>query len=85
MSTVRKSNIFSEEQEKWIKAQIEEGHFVNDSEYIRNLVRQDQKSNDKLAKLKLVIDEGLESGVSSQSVTDIMKTVEKRIRQDGKP
>lgn len=84
MSTVRKSITFTEQQEKWIKSQIEEGHFTNDSEYIRNLVRQDQNRNDKLAKLKLAIDEGLESGVSSQSVTDIMKAVEKRLRQDGK-
>lgn len=84
MSTVRKSITFTEQQEKWIKSQIEEGYFTNDSEYIRDLVRQDQKRNDKLAKLKLAIDEGFESGVSSQSVTDIMKSVEKGLSQDGK-
>ncbi|WP_121667458.1 type II toxin-antitoxin system ParD family antitoxin [Mesonia aquimarina] len=84
MSTVRKSITFTEQQEKWIKSQIEEGHFTNDSEYIRDLVRQDQRRNDKLAKLKLAIDEGFESGVSSQSVTDIMESVEKRLSQNGK-
>ncbi|WP_299154225.1 type II toxin-antitoxin system ParD family antitoxin [uncultured Christiangramia sp.] len=84
MSTVRKSITFTEQQEKWIKSQIQKGHFTNDSEYIRNLVRQDQKRNDKLAKLKLAMDEGFESGVSSQSISDIMKTVEKGLRQDGK-
>ncbi|WP_223088912.1 hypothetical protein [Zunongwangia sp. SCSIO 43204] len=53
MSTVRKSITFTEQQEKWINQQIEEGHFTNDSEYIWDLVRQDQRRNDKLAKLKL--------------------------------
>jgi antitoxin ParD1/3/4 len=84
MSTVRKSITFTGQQEKWIKRQIKEGHFTNDSEYIRNLVREDQKRNDKLAKLKFAIDEGLESGVGQKSVTDIMNDVEERLRQDGK-
>lgn len=84
MGTVRKSITFTEQQEKWIKSQIEEGYFTNDSEYIRDLVRQDQRRNDKLAKLKVAIDEGFESGVSSQSVSDIMENVEKRLSQDGK-
>lgn len=84
MSTVRKSITFTEQQEKWIKSQIEDGHFTNDSEYIRYLVRQDQRRNDKLSKLRLAIDEGFESGVSSQSVSDIMESVDRRLRKDGK-
>lgn len=84
MSTVRKSITFTEQQEKWIKRQIQEGYFTNDSEYIRNLIREDQKRNDKLAKLKLAIDEGFESGIGQKSVTEIMNGVEERLRKDGK-
>ncbi|MFS4468281.1 ribbon-helix-helix domain-containing protein [Maribacter sp. 2210JD10-5] len=42
MATVRKTVTFTEQQDKWIKAQIEAGEYTNDSEYLRNLVRQDQ-------------------------------------------
>ena len=79
MSTVRKSITFTEQQEKWIKSQIEDGHFINDSKDIRDLVRQDRRRNDKLAKLRLEIDEGFESGVSSESVSDIMASVDRRL------
>lgn len=84
MSTIRKSITFTGQLEKWIKKQIQEGHFTNDSEYIPNLVREDQKRNDKLASLKVAIDIGLKSGVSQKSITDIMNDVEEKLRQDGK-
>lgn len=84
MATIRKSITFTEQQEKWIKKQIVDGFFTNDSEYIRDLVRRDQARNDKLAHLQLAIDEGLESGVSDKSVTDIMKQVERKLRADGR-
>ena len=29
-------------QDRWIKAQIEAGHYTNDSEYIRDLIRRDK-------------------------------------------
>ncbi len=45
MSTVRKTVTFTEQQDKWIKAQIEAGEYTNDSEYLRDLVRQDQAKN----------------------------------------
>jgi len=83
MATIRKSITFTEQQEKWIKKQIVDGFYTNDSEYIRDLVRRDQARNDKFAHLQLAIDEGLESGVSDKSVTDIMKQVEGKLRADG--
>ncbi|MCX2679092.1 type II toxin-antitoxin system ParD family antitoxin [Galbibacter sp. EGI 63066] len=84
MATVRKSITFTEQQDNWIKRQIDEGYFTNDSEYIRDLVRRDQARNDKLARLRLAIDEGFESGVSDKSVSDIMKDVEENLRLDGR-
>jgi len=83
MATVRKTVTFTAQQDKWIKAQIEAGEFTNDSEYLRNLVRQDQANNAKFLTLKTKLIEGLESGVSTKSLPDIMKDVETRMRQDG--
>ncbi len=84
MAVVRKTVTFTEQQDKWIKAQIEAGEFTNDSEYLRNLVRQDQANNSKFLALKNAITEGLESGVSKKSLPEIMEEVEKRMKADGR-
>ncbi|MFT5437932.1 MAG: antitoxin ParD1/3/4 [Ulvibacter sp.] len=84
MGTIRKTVTFTEQQDKWIKAQIEAGEFTNDSEYLRNLVRIDQANNLKFLSLKTKLIEGLESGISSKSLPDIMKEVEARMKEDGR-
>ena len=84
MSTIRKTITFTEKQDKWIKSRITIGDFTNDSEYLRDLVRQDQAKNTKFSVLKAAITEGMESGISEKTVPDIMKEVEKRMRTDGR-
>ena len=84
MATVRKTVTFTEQQDKWIKAQIEAGEFTNDSEYLRNLVRQDQANNTKFLSLKMKLMEGLESGISKKSLPEIMEEIETRMREDGR-
>ncbi len=76
MATIRKTVTFTEQRDKWIKAQIEAGEYTNDSEYLRNLVRQDQVGNAKFLSLKSKLIEGLESGVGTKSLPEIMKEVE---------
>ena len=84
MSTIRKTVTFTEQQDQWIKAQIEAGEFTNDSEYLRNLVRLDQANNLNFLSLKAQLMDGLESGISSKTLPDIMKEVEARMKQDGR-
>ncbi len=84
MSVIRKTVTFTEQQDKWIKAQIEMGDFTNDSEYLRNLVRQDQANNAKFLALKKELINGLESGVSNKNIQEIMAEVEKQLKADGK-
>jgi len=84
MATVRKTVTFTEQQDKWIKAQIKAGKYTNDSEYLRSLVRQDQASSGKFYSLKVKLTEGIESGVSSKSLPEIMKEVEARMQKDGR-
>lgn len=84
MSVVRKTVTFTEQQDQWIKAQIDSGHFTNDSEYIRSLVREDQKRNAAQHQLKMMIKEGLDSGISDKKIPDIMKEVEAKLKRDGR-
>lgn len=83
MRTTRKTITVTAQQAKWIKAQIKRGHFTNDSEYIRDLIRRDQDRAHLLA-LKDAVQDGLESGDSERTVTQIMQDVETRLRANGR-
>ena len=61
MSVVRKSITFTTQQDLWIKQQIKNGDYTNDSEYIRSLIRKDQEENQKLNELKLAIEQVMNS------------------------
>ena len=78
MGVVRKSITFTEQQDAWIKRQIEKGDFTNDSEYIRHLVRSHQTSQQDLIELEMALEEGLSSGESDMSIEDIWKEAESR-------
>lgn len=62
MSMHRKTITLTEQQNDWVKAQIESGHFGNDSEYIRDLIRRDQQAKQRLAMLREALVEGESSG-----------------------
>ena len=78
MATVRKTITLSESQDAWIKSRIADGAFTNDSEYIRDLVKRDQSQEDRLATLRAAIAEGLDSGISDQSLDIIWSAAEDR-------
>ena len=42
MTMVKKSISVTDQQDRWIKSQIESGHFGNESEVIRELIRERQ-------------------------------------------
>ena len=84
MGTVRKTITLTELQDQWIKAQIAAGHFTNDSEYIRNLIRRDHERRAEFEALRAAVQEGLDSGPSEKTVPTIMEEVEARLRSDGR-
>jgi|GEM_PF-455190 putative addiction module CopG family antidote len=43
MAAVRKTITLTDMQDSWIKAQIDAGHYTNDSEYIRDLIRREHE------------------------------------------
>ena len=62
MSTVRKTITLTEQQDGWIKAQIQAGHYTNDSEYIRDLIRREQARVAELEAVRDALIEGENSG-----------------------
>lgn len=80
MATIRKSLTITAAQEKWIKLQIENGGFANDSEYMRHLIRLDEERNREFLMTKAAIQEGYDSGMSSKirSVEEIVEAAKNR-------
>lgn len=62
MGTTRKTITVTDQQDKWIKAQIAAGAFTNDSEYIRDLIRRDQASQADIDAIRAALIEAEESG-----------------------
>ena len=62
MGTVRKTITVTDQQDNWIKSQIEAGHYTNDSEYIRDLIRREQERNAELETIRAALCEGESSG-----------------------
>jgi antitoxin ParD1/3/4 len=58
MTTIRKSLTITASQEQWIKLQIQQGGFANDSEYLRHLIRMDEERNRNFLQTKVDIQEG---------------------------
>lgn len=62
MTMHRKTITVTDHQNHWIKGQILTGKFGNDSEYIRDLIRRDQESKERLAALRQALLDGENSG-----------------------
>lgn len=62
----------------WVEAQTATGRYSNASDYVRDLIRRDQERVAKLAELQQFITEGLESGVSDRSVTEVLEAARRR-------
>ena len=62
MTTIRKTITLTEQQDGWVKAQIEAGHYTNDSEYIRDLIRREQERSAQIEAIRSALIEGEASG-----------------------
>ena len=77
MATVRKTITVTDKQNEWIKSQVSNGDYTNDSEYFRDLIRRDQE---KFRVLKAAIEDGLASGVSSRTLDDVWAEAETKAK-----
>jgi antitoxin ParD1/3/4 len=64
---------------KWIDRQVGTGEYANASDYMRDLIRHDQRQHETL---KLALIEGERSGTSKKKVKDIIAAT-KRALKDG--
>lgn len=72
----RKTIIITDQMENWVKAQVDSGKFLDDSEYFRDLLRQDQERQEAKTQLCFMLDEAESSGISDRTPQEIWEEVE---------
>jgi antitoxin ParD1/3/4 len=59
----------------WVEDQARSGRYSNASDYVRDLIRRDQERAAKIGHMQRMLTEGLESGVSDESMHDIVASL----------
>ena len=84
MPMVKKSISVTAQQDGWIKAQIATGHFGNESEVVRELIRErqirEQETPAEILAIRKALIEGEQSGFSDRSVDEIWEEARNRHR-----
>ena len=66
---------------EWVESQARTGKYSNSSDYVRDLIREDQIRAEKIANMQKLIDEGLNSGISERTVEEIFESARERVRK----
>lgn len=66
----------------WVQSQVNAGAYANTSDYVRDLIRQDQENRSKLKALQNAITAGIESGASDKSFDQIINQVRKELKEN---
>ena len=56
----------------WVENRVADGSYASSSDYVRDLVRRDQRAEETRIRLKAEIDRGLASPESDRTVADII-------------
>ena len=64
----------------WVQSKVNTGTYANTSDYIRDLIRKDQKNSSQIEKLQAAITAGIESGVSDKSFDQIIEQAREELK-----
>lgn len=86
MVMVKKSITVTDQQDRWIKAQIEMGHYGNESEVVRELIRErqlrEQETTREIEAIRAKLIRAEESGFTDQSPAEILKDIKNGLGRD---
>ena len=87
MSMIKKSISVTDQQNDWIKAQIKTGHFGNESEVVRELIRErqirEQETPAQIEAIRAKLIKAEQSGFSNQTAKEILKEIKDGLRSNG--
>jgi len=88
MPMVKKSITVTDQQDKWIQAQMATGNYGTDSEFIREALREKQMRTDEIdsirAKLVMAEQSVAEHGWVTETPEDMLDGFKEKARRDGK-
>ncbi|MDY6922319.1 MAG: type II toxin-antitoxin system ParD family antitoxin [Pseudomonadota bacterium] len=89
MTMVKKSITVTDQQDSWIKAQIEKGHYGNESEVVRELIRErqlrEQESEREIEALRAMLIQAEQSGFTDQSPEEILREIKNGLGRNAVP
>lgn len=71
-----------DQMKEWIEEQVATRHYANVSDFIRDLIREDQAQAEAIAELRHMVDHADASGISDLTVDDIRREVQKELGID---
>ncbi len=84
---IRKSITVTGQQNEWIRSQIEAGHYGNDSEVIRELIRErqlrDADKGKELERIRAKLIKAEQSGFETVSAEGLLQEVKEEMRLNG--
>ena len=83
MAMVKKSITITDQQDRWIKAQMATGNYATDSEVVREALRQKQERDAEIEAIRAALIEGEQSGISDRTPEDVRAAVLDRLRKNG--
>ncbi len=87
MAMVKKSITITDQQANWIKAQIETGHYGNESEVLRELIRErqlrEQETSREIEAIRTQLIKAEACGFTDQSPAEILEEIKNGLGRDG--
>jgi len=84
---IRQSISITERNKKWLQAQVESGHFGNESEVIRDLIRERESSMRQSAEeikwLRAKLAKSIEGGISMTDPEELLPLFKARMKKNG--
>ncbi len=77
---IKKSISLTDKQNEWVKSQISSGDYGNDSEVIRDLIRQKQARNAELQYTRLSLIEAEQSVFSDKTAEEIRQDTKAKLK-----
>lgn len=60
---------------QFVDDQTQEGQFADEAAYIQDLINQDQERQKEVARIQAIVDAGIASGESDESMLDILHSL----------
>ena len=83
MPMIKKSITVTDQQAEWIDEQVGSGHYGNDSEVIREALREKQQRTAQLEALRAKLIAAEESGLSDKTPEEIFAEVKAELKANG--